>query len=143
MELRTTMIALVIGLMVFTAGVTVYGEFIDKYSIDTDSEYEKTYDRIGNLTSFMGETENAAKNIGREMQQGNSSTGGEEPEVSLWRAGINTLSLFWTSIPIVWDTIEIIAYRLGIPHFYVSGILIIIITIIGFALVSAVLRQKI
>ena len=136
------MIALILGLITFTAAITVYGNFISGYDIETTDEYNPIHGELSQITNDTKELMETGESFAKEVQGGNVSTAGSEPEISLWRSGINVMGLFWNAFPIMWSTIELVGMRIGLPSIYTSSILIIIVVIITFAIVSAVLRQK-
>ena len=143
MELRTTLIALVIGVVFFAAAFASYGDFITSYSINTSEEMNPTYEVLRNISATAGDIVNVGEVVAKEVQGGNVSSGGVEPQITMWRSGYNTISLLWTATPLTFKVMNIMADKMSVPRFYVGAIYTIIIIIIAFAIAGAVLQNKI
>lgn len=143
MELRTTLIALVVGIVFFTAAFASYGSFIASYSINTTGEMNPTYEVLRNISAKANAIVGVGETISKEVQGGNVSSGGVEPQITMWRSGYNTISLLWTATPLTFDVMSIMANKMKIPSFYVSAIYTIILIIIAFTITGAVLQNKV
>lgn len=134
---------MLIGLMVFVGGISVYGKFIDSYDIETDDEYSNTY---AQLEYFKNQTDNVvvvSEDIGKQVEGGNSTISGTAADITLWSAAISAMGIFWKALPISFDILHTTGGIIGIDPWYTNIFIIIIVIIVAFAVLSAVLRQKI
>lgn len=144
MELRTTLIAMILGLIIFTAAISTYGFFIEGYNIDTSGEFEPVYDDISRWTNDTLDIMGSAEDVAKEVQMGDASTSPTDPQINLWTAAANTFGMMFDSYKIIGKVVNRVGYRLGFDNpIYFNALLMIIVVIIAFTIASAVLRQKI
>lgn len=142
MLLRDFAIGVIFFSLVITASAFLMGGFENRYSTDIDQNlyWEPANESFNETFSSMSEMQATAEQMANQTQtQGLEGQGVAE---ALAGGTWNVIMLIWDSFGIIKDLVANIAEQLGMPSWFVIGLLAIITISIVFAIISLFTRRE-
>lgn len=137
MELKDYLIALILFGVCVTAFWYAYVDVGNNYGVTVSQEYVNTY---SNISSTMDETRDDVSDI-RDDIRNKEADEDDQYGGSLVKGAFNSLRLVWNSFTSVNLIVEQIQEKLGIPDYFMTALVSIIIILISFAIISALFKH--
>ena len=138
MQIRDLLIGLVLFSFIIIGMTTFLGELASNYNTQLEGNYTQTYSRINAISN----TTAIAYDIQEKVEQGEGVSVVESLAV-LSSAAFAALKIPFQAIGIIISILNEISKHLGLPSWFLTGFITIIVITITFMILSAILRKDI